>query len=104
MHMRMVMVAGRRHLVGTVRRHTVVVMVISVFVAMVTEMGGMVLRVFQHVANAHDRRISGVQREDDGEKKGETGAHGGLDYTTTVMKGVAHIANMRRFFNADLRA
>lgn len=78
MHMRMVMVAGRRHLVGTIKRRAVVV-VVSVFVAMVAEMGGMVLRVFQHVANAHDRRISGVQRENDDKKKGEESAHG-TDY------------------------
>lgn len=76
--MRMVMVAGRRHLVGTVRRRAVVV-VVSVLVAMVAEMGGMVLRVFQHVANAHDRRIGCVQRENDGKKKNQESTHG-TDY------------------------
>ena len=42
----------------------------------VTEMGHMVWRVFQHVANACDRGSGCIQRKQDGKKKNQAGAHG----------------------------
>ncbi|MBI5436971.1 MAG: hypothetical protein HY937_07695 [Nitrosomonadales bacterium] len=56
----------------------IVSMVVTVFVAVMPEMCGSVTRrVFQRIANANHRRVGGVQREHDGKKKNEAGAHGG---------------------------
>lgn len=64
MHMRMVVVVtGRRHLASPigVGRRSVVGVVVTMLVAVVTEMGDMALRMFQGVTNTHDRRGGGVQ-------------------------------------------
>ena len=80
MHMRMVMVVCCRHFAGAigVGRWGVVLMLVSVLMAVVAEMGRIaLLRMLQRVAYADHRRIGGVQREQDGKQEGEAGAHGG---------------------------
>lgn len=83
MHMRMVVVTGRRRLASPpigVGRRNVVGVVVTMFVAVVTEMAGITLRMFQRVTNTHDRRGGGIQRKQDGKKEGQAGAHGGRLY------------------------
>lgn len=78
MHMVMVVIADRSHLIRLigVNLRAIVGMVATVFVAVVPEMCSLARRVFQSITNAHYRRVSGVHREHDGKKKREASAHG----------------------------
>jgi len=85
MHMVMVVIAGRKRfarLIG-VSCWIIVCMVVTVFVAVVTEMCIVARRVVQRITNAHHRRISGVQREHEGKKENEASAHGEKAYPNT---------------------
>lgn len=78
--MGMVVVIGRRHLASPVGvgRRGVVGVVVTVLVAVVTEMAGIniTLPMFQRVTNAHNCSRGSVQRKQDGEQEGQEEAHG----------------------------
>lgn len=82
MHMGMVVIIGGRRLASRIRpgRRRVMIMVVIMLVTVVTEMGHMVWRMFQHVANARNRGSDGIQRKQDGKKEGQAGAHRGQLY------------------------
>ena len=77
MHMSMVMIACRSQLAGLIgiggRR--IVRMGVAMFVAVMTEMGCVALRMLQRVANAHDRCVGGVQRKQGSEQEGQEETH-----------------------------
>lgn len=79
MHMSVVMVAGSGHVTRfiSIDRRFIVCMVVTVLVAVVPKMCGVARRVLQRIADTHHRRVGGVQREHDDEKKSEASAHGG---------------------------
>lgn len=79
MHMGMVVVASGRHVTRSISIDcwSIVSMVVIVLVAVMPEMCSVVRCVFQRIADTHRCRIGGVQREYDGKKKREVGAHGG---------------------------
>lgn len=54
----------------------IMVMIVSVFMAVMSEMCRDTRRVFQRIANTHRSRMSGIQRKHDRKKQGEYGAHG----------------------------
>ena len=82
MHMGMVVVAGYRNVTFSIGIDCqfIVNMIVTVLVAVMPEMCGVVRRVFQRIANAHRCRVSGVQREHDGENERKENAHIGEDY------------------------
>ncbi len=83
MHMVMVVLAGRRHIARPIGADwwIIIGMAVTVFVAVVPEMCSVVARrMLQHIANTHNRRIGGVQREHEGKNKREASAHGGEAY------------------------
>ena len=85
MHMVVVVIADRSHrarLIGANLR-AIVSMVVTVFVAVVSEMCGLARRVFQSITNAHRSRVGGVQRKYDGKNKREASAHGREAYQNT---------------------
>lgn len=52
------------------------IVVITVTVAVMSDMKSMALRLLQSIANTHRSRVGGVQQEHDDEKKSEASAHG----------------------------
>ncbi|MDO8263676.1 MAG: hypothetical protein Q7T21_10690 [Gallionella sp.] len=53
----------------------IVDVIVTVLVAVMPEMCSMARSVFQRIANTHRCRVGGVQREHDGKKNSEAGAH-----------------------------
>ena len=98
MHMVMVVVAYRRHLARLIGANlrTIVCMVVTVLVAVVTEVCIVARRVLQSITNAHYRRIGGVQREHGGKNKSEAITHGGEAYPNV------NLANRNFFQKASI--
>jgi len=71
----MVLIANRRHFVPLILACWLNSTIVTVLMAVMPEMCGMIRRVFQHIANARCRRIGGVQREHDGKNKREASTH-----------------------------
>jgi len=77
MHMVMVMIAGRSdlaRLIGTNLR-IILGVVVTMIVAVMSEMCSVARRMFQRAANTRRCHIRGIQREHDRKKKRETGTH-----------------------------
>ncbi len=67
----MVLISGRGHFAALILGSTVV----AVFMAVMPEMYRVVRQMLQRNANATRSRVSRVQRQHDGKKKCEAGAH-----------------------------
>lgn len=78
MHMGLMMIAGHGRVTRLIRirGRCVVVMVGIVVVTVMAEVRDMVLRMLQRIANTDYRGGSGIERKQDGNKKGEAAAHG----------------------------
>ncbi len=74
----MVVIDGRMRLVRLIGADSRVIVdrAVTVLVAVMPEMCGVARAVLQCITNTHRSRIGGVQREHDGKKKSESGAHG----------------------------
>lgn len=87
-----VMVAARR--TGAIRRIAPSLMVVlrldtAVLVDVMPKMRGASGGVPQRIANAHRRRIGGIQREQEGEQEGEADTHG-TKYITGTPTRIEH--------------
>jgi len=73
----MVVIADGRHITRPISIDCwfTVSMAVTVFVAVMSDMQSMTLRLFQSITNAHRSRVGGVQREQHGKKKSEANAH-----------------------------
>ena len=76
MRMIMELIAERGHFAILILTGWLSSAVVTVLVAVMPEMCGMIRRVPQHIANAHRRRIGGIQREHDGKNEREINTHG----------------------------
>lgn len=78
--MGMVVVADSRHAARFISIDCRLIVGMVVTVAVMPEMYGVARSVLQRIADAHHRRVSGIQREHDGKNKREESAHGGEAY------------------------
>lgn len=77
MHMSMVVVADGRHVIRpiSIGYRFIMGMIVTVLVAVVSEMCSLARCMLQRITNTHRCRISGVQRKHDGKNKREVSAH-----------------------------
>ena len=82
MHMSMVMVADGGNITFPISINCwfIVNVLVTVLVAVMSEMCSVVRCMFQCIANAHRCRVGSIQREHDGKQKSEVSAHGGELY------------------------
>ncbi len=75
MHMVMVLIANRRYFTHLILANWLNSTIVTVLMAVMPKMCGMIRRVLQHIANARCCRIGSVQREHDGKNKREASTH-----------------------------